>query len=204
MESVEEHRKGFTVSMSQTIFSKWLLLGMTLLTVSTSASLASAESNSRLARLTVFTDYQCSTCKRFESSLDRARAKYGSSLSLDFKNFPLQRHKNALKAAYAAESAARQGRLREMQDKLFHGQAEWVYSGDPSAKFVDYARSLNLDAEKFAADMDSSGVKEAVAADISGGKGLGVHETPTVLVKGKTYAGAALANLDGIINDSKE
>lgn len=183
---------------------KCFLLGIALLSISTNASIAASENNAGQARLTVFTDYQCSTCRRFESTLDRARAKYGSSLSLDFKNFPLQKHKNALKAAYAAESAARQGKLREMQDKLFHGQAEWAYSGDPSAKFVDYARSLNLDAEKFASDMDSSGVKATVAADISSGKNLGVHETPTVLVKGKTYAGAALVNLDGIINDSKE
>ncbi|MBY0550670.1 MAG: DsbA family protein [Candidatus Obscuribacterales bacterium] len=177
---------------------------MTLLTVSASSSLASAESNSVTARLTVFTDYQCSTCRRFESTLDRARAKYGASLSVDFKNFPLRRHKNATKAAYAAESSARQGKLRQMQDKLFRGQAEWAYSSDPSAKFVDYARSLNMDADKFTADMDSSGVKETVDADIRIGKSLGVHETPTVLARGKIYAGSALANLDGIIDDSKE
>jgi protein-disulfide isomerase len=151
--------------------------------------------------LTVFTDYQCSTCKKFERKLDDLKSKYGSGISIHFKNFPLPRHKNALKAAYAAEAAANQGHLSQMQNKLFDSQARWAYSDDPIPVFQELAASINIDTAKFSADLRSSRIREKVASDISTGKSIGIQSTPTVLVKDKSISGPSLANLESILNE---
>jgi protein-disulfide isomerase len=176
-----------------------LASGLFVLLSTTTLTLAGLAASA--TRLTVFTDYQCSTCKKFEQKLDDLKSKYGNDISIQFRNFPLAQHKNALKAAYAAEAAASQGRLSQMQQKLFDSQARWAYSDDPVAVFEDLASSISLNVPKFVADLQSERVRKKVAGDISFGKSLAVQKTPTVVINQKTFSGPSLANIDSIVHE---
>lgn len=103
-----------------------------------------------------------------------------------YRNFPLTSiHKNALRGAYAAESAGEQGKFWEMHNKLFEGQKEWSEAGDPQKFFDEYATALGLDSDRFKKDMDSERVKDKVAADAASAEKFEVNGTPTFFLNGK-------------------
>ncbi len=180
-----------------------LLMGSAGAIIATQSNPAVAAQRAGSTALTIYTDYQCSTCKRFESTIKGLQAKYGSAISLRFRNFPLTKHRNGLAAAYAAEAAASQGKLSQMQDQLYANQAEWAYSSDPTGSFVQFAKSLDLDISKFTADLQSPSIRGKVASDISAANAAGIHETPTVVLNGRAIAGAELANLDQLLESAQ-
>jgi len=98
-----------------------------------------------------------------------------------FRHFPLtQIHDKALLAAYAAEAAANQNKFWQMTDKLYDTQQTWEASNDPVNEFfVKYAKDLNLDINKFKADMNSDSVKKRVDEDVQQGNLMGLDSTPT-------------------------
>jgi protein-disulfide isomerase len=163
---------------------------------------AHASAKAGQVTMTLFTDYQCPACRRFDSTLKSVRAKYGNRLHVVLRNYPLPMHKNAMVAAYAAEAAARQGKLWAMHDKLYDNQASWIYSDNPVPVFTDFAKSIGANPTKFASDMKSPAVTGKVASDMRAGRVVGVQGTPTVVLNGKTISGAILKNLDGIVNDT--
>lgn len=152
--------------------------------------------------MTLFTDYQCPACKRFDSTLRGIRAKYGNRLKIVLRNYPLPIHKNAMVAARAAEAAALQGKLWPMHDQLYANQAAWIYSNDPIPTFVDFAKQLGLNTNKFAQDIKSSAVSGKVNTDVQAAMAQGVKGTPTAILNGATIAGAPIFKLDGYINDA--
>jgi protein-disulfide isomerase len=152
--------------------------------------------------LIVYSDYQCSACRKFNPILQAAKSKYGNRLQVILKNYPLPMHKNAMIAALAAESAGLQGKLWPMHDKLYSEQASWIYSADPVASFTQFAKSLNLNVPKFISDLRSGTVKGKVATDMRSAAALGLTETPTVFLNGKGIAAISLSKLDKQINES--
>jgi protein-disulfide isomerase len=155
-------------------------------------------------QIVIYTDYQCPACRRFNPILKRVQAKYGSSLKVTYRNYPLPIHKNAQIAAYAAEAAALQGRLNQMHDKLYDDQASWAYSSNPVPALTNLAKSLGLDTSKFVQDLNSSAVKSKVAADMRLAQAAGVTETPTVVFNGRSIIRNDLTKLDEIINESRK
>jgi protein-disulfide isomerase len=51
--------------------------------------------------------------------------------------------------------------------------------------FIQYARNLNLDIDRFLRDMDSPDVAARVQADYDRGAALGVNGTPAVFINGR-------------------
>ena len=102
-----------------------------------------------------------------------------------WKNLPLDMHQNAMPAALAAEAAARQGKFWEMHDKIFANQQAMS-----PERYVQYARELGLDVERFMRDRDSADVRQRVEADKKESATLGVTGTPAFFVNGKFLSGA--------------
>ena len=136
-----------------------------------------------------FTDFQCPTCARMHPVLDRLVKEYPGRVRLVVRDYPLQQHENAFKAAEAAEAAREQGKYWEYTAKLFANQ---------SALGVDqlkqYATQVGLDRAKFDAALDSGKFKAQVERDILDGNKLNVRGTPSFFVNGRpvsdlTYEG---------------
>jgi protein-disulfide isomerase len=133
-----------------------------------------------------FSDFQCPACATYFPVVSQLSGEMGDDLQLVYKHFPLTTsHPNALSAAWAAEAAGRQDKFWEMHDLLFSRQADWSSLKDPLPKFKEYAQELELDGEKFQADLEDEGLRDKVKADSSQAIKLGVNATPTFFVNGK-------------------
>lgn len=92
-------------------------------------------------------------------------------------DFPLEFHKNAFNAAEAFNCAGDQGKLWEMQAKLFEHQRALGLSELPK-----YAGELGLDVTKFQACIGSGKYSGKIKKEIKEGKMAGVTGTPTFLI----------------------
>ncbi len=133
-----------------------------------------------------FGDYQCPPCGALFRELKKIEAEYGDKLKLVFRHYPItERHKNALTAAHAVEAAGLQNKFWEMHDRLYETQADWAERDDARTIFLNYARDLRLDLERFARDMDGTQADMRIAADRQRANTLGVPGTPTLFVNGR-------------------
>jgi protein-disulfide isomerase len=130
-------------------------------------------------------DYQCPSCGVLYPELKKLEQEYGSQMRFVFRHFPLQAHKYALLAAHAAEAASQQGRFWEMHDMIYTNQANWANSSDARPIFIEYARNLGLDVDRFTRDLDDPAIAARVQADYQRGVAVHVEGTPTLFLNGR-------------------
>lgn len=137
-----------------------------------------------------YTDYQCPFCNRFHTgTYPEIRKNFIDTGKVRFikRDLALDIHPQALKAAQAARCAGDQGKFWEMHNLL---------SANPNTlgpeSYALYARDLGLDAEAFAACVES----EKHVAEIRGSgqeaNRIGITGTPSFVlgaVKGDTLEG---------------
>jgi protein-disulfide isomerase len=143
-------------------------------------------------QLVEFGDYQCPACGAAYPNVKQLQKDYDGKVTFYFRNFPLtELHPNAMAGANAAEAAAAQGKFWEMHDRLYEKQAEWstLSAGDVTAKFVDYAKDLGLDADKFKKALDGKELQSVIDQDVADGTALGINGTPTFYFNGEQYTG---------------
>jgi protein-disulfide isomerase len=128
-----------------------------------------------------FTDFQCPACAAMQPVLEEVLKSYGSKVRLVVRDFPLQQHANARKAAEAANAANAQGKFFEYAALLFKRQNALDV---PSLK--KYASELGLDRARFDAELDSGKYAPEVKHDIDDGEMYGVESTPAIFVNGIT------------------
>lgn len=107
-------------------------------------------------------------------------------VKLVFRDFPLNFHKNAHKAAEATECAEEQGKFWDMHDKLFENQEALSVSN-----LKQYAEELGLNSNEFNTCLDSDKYADEVAKDLADGQALGVSGTPAFFINGVSISGAA-------------
>jgi protein-disulfide isomerase len=138
------------------------------------------------AKVTVvlFTDFQCPTCAKAHPTLEKLIEEFGSSVKFVVRDFPLDQHKNALKAAEAAEIAREHGKYWEYIALLYRNQ--------PSLEIEElrnYAVSIGLDREEFATALNNGKYAAQVERDLLDGEKVGVDATPTFFVNGRKIEG---------------
>ena len=135
-----------------------------------------------------FSDYECPFCGRFysqtlpaiiENYIDTGKVK------LVYRDFPLNFHAQAQKAAEAAECAGEQGKYYEMHDQLFEDGVQ----GGVNA-FKKYAQDIGLNTAEFNECLDSGAMAGEVAKDLADGSQAGVSGTPAFFINGKNVVGA--------------
>jgi protein-disulfide isomerase len=132
-----------------------------------------------------FTDYECPFCRQFHlTTFEELKRNYVDTGKLRYvsRDFPLDFHRNAMKAAVAARCAADQGRFWELRHTLIVNAQ--TLSRD---SMVTFARDLRLDADRFASCLDADRHRQDVQRDIADGHTAGVDGTPTFVV-GRTSA----------------
>lgn len=127
----------------------------------------------------MFTDFQCPACSATHPVLEEVVKQYGARVRLVVRDFPLDMHPQARKAAEAANAANAQGKFFDYINVLYKNQAALDV---PSLK--RYASELGLDRARFDADLDSGKYSAEVARDVAEGKSYGITGTPTIFVNG--------------------
>ncbi len=142
-----------------------------------------------------FSDYQCPFCRRAEKTVAEIWKKYRGKIKHVFIDFPLGFHKNAKKAAMAANCAAEQGKFWEYHDLLYKAPL-----GDDV--YIDYAKKLGLNLDRFKECLDRNRYESDINKDIEKGKKVGVRGTPAFFINGRLVSGAQpLENFVKIIEE---
>jgi protein-disulfide isomerase len=126
-----------------------------------------------------FTDFQCPACAAMHPVLEEVLKSYGDKVRFVVRDFPLNQHQNARKAAEAANAANEQGKFFEYIALLFQRQKALDV---PSLK--KYATELGLDRARFDAALDRGVFAPEVKHDIEDGEMYGVGSTPTIFING--------------------
>jgi protein-disulfide isomerase len=126
-----------------------------------------------------FTDFQCPACAAMHPVLEEVLKSYGEKVRFVVRDFPLDRHENARKAAEAANAANAQGKFFDYIAILFKRQ-----NALDIASLKKYATELGLDRAKFDAALDRGLYAAEVKRDIEDGEMYGVGVTPTIFING--------------------
>lgn len=142
------------------------------------------------ARVTLveFSDFECPYCARFYRTLKQLRENYGDRLRIVYRQFPINTHPNAYRAAEASLCAHDQGRFWELHDAMFQDQDQL-----DSASLTETAERIGLDMQQFEACLESASHTEQIERDIAEGERLGVTGTPAIFVNGIALAPGAPA-----------
>jgi len=150
----------------------------------------------------VFTDFECPSCAATHPVLDDVLKSYGNNVRLVVRDYPLNRHANARKAAEAANAAHAQGKFFEYAALLFKRQTELDV-----ASLKKYATEVGLNRATFDAALDSGKYAAEVSHDLKDGELYGVDSTPTIFVNGVPVAGVSAdflrAAIDHALTNSK-
>lgn len=138
-------------------------------------------SSSASVTLVEFADFQCPACGAYHPIVKQLLSEFKGKINFVHRDFPLPMHKNAFVAAQSAGAAGKQGKFWEMHDKLFETQNEWS-EANAKEKFMEYAKTIKMDADKFKKDLESEEIKNKIEQDIKDGYSLGVNSTPTFFV----------------------
>jgi len=144
------------------------------------------EGNSK-AKVTLieYADFQCPACAAYHSLVDQLLKDYKNKIFYVYRIFPLtDAHQNALISAQAAYAAYQQGKFFQYDDLLFNKQATWENLTNPTNVFADYAKSLNLDLNKFQTDINSSQTKKYVQDSKNEALNEGILQTPSFFING--------------------
>jgi protein-disulfide isomerase len=132
-----------------------------------------------------YSDFQCPACAAYHPIVNEIVTSYAKNLYFIYRMFPLTNaHPNSHIAAQAAYAALKQGKFFEMADLLFNKQQDWADLQDPTSVFIDYAKSLKLDAVKFKTEMNSDEAKNYVNASEQEALSEGINATPTFILNG--------------------
>ncbi|NLF25976.1 MAG: DsbA family protein, partial [Deltaproteobacteria bacterium] len=132
-----------------------------------------------------YSDFQCPFCKRGADTVEQLLKEYPQQVKLIFKQLPLQFHSQALPAAKASLAAWKQGKFWEMHDACFSNQAALS-----DEFFVEQAKKLKLDVDKFKKDMESPEIAKIIEEDQAEAGKIGISGTPGFSVGGVLVKGA--------------
>lgn len=132
-----------------------------------------------------FSDFQCPFCKRGDDTIKELMKRYDKKIRYVFKNFPLGFHPEAMPAAKAVWAAGKQEKFYEFHDKLFENQAKL---GDEL--YVQIAKDLKLNVDKFNKDRASQEAEKEINAEMKQAQDIGISGTPGFLLNGVKILGA--------------
>ena len=131
--------------------------------------------------------------------LEQLLEKYPQDVKVVFKNFPLQNHKFAMKAAIAALAAESQGKFWEFHDLLFEN-----YNRINDQKIQDIALAVGLNLEQYEKMKKDPAIQRKVRQDLSDGRRAGVRGTPTVFINGRRLRDRSLKGFQEVIDKQLE
>ena len=150
--------------------------------------------------IVLFSDYECPYCARASETVRKLKDKYGDRLRVVLRDLPLPMHKEAARAAEAAECADDQNKFWAMHDVLFSNQKDLSAGALPR-----YAEQAGLDAAAFSTCLQSGRHASEVQKDKSDAEAYGVSSTPVQFINGRLVPGnRPLAFLTQVVDEELE
>lgn len=139
------------------------------------------------AKITIieYSDYQCSHCSKAHQTIEQLFDDYKDKIKLVRKHLALDFHKDAQKAAEAAECAGDQNKFWQMNEKLFENQKDLSVE-----KIKEIAKEISLDTKKFNSCLDSGKYEEKVKNQKKEAEELGISGAPFFFINKQVINGA--------------
>lgn len=134
------------------------------------------------ATVVEFFDYNCGWCKRAYPHL-LAAVKADGDARIVFKEYPILSPSSRF-AARAALAAARQGRYREMHDRLMRHRGAL-----DETRIMAIAAQIGLDIPRLETDMAAPETEAAIEANLALAARLGIRGTPAFVIGDKVFPG---------------
>jgi protein-disulfide isomerase len=145
--------------------------------------------------IVIFTDYQCPSCAAIHPALERLVSENAGKVRLVARDFPLSQHREAFKAAEAAEAAREQGKYWEYVHALMQNQSALGIE-----KLKSLAGELGLDRARFDSALDSGKFTEMVQRDIDDGIKLRLKGTPSLFINGRRVSAKSYEDLKASVD----
>lgn len=145
--------------------------------------------------MVLYEDFECPFCQRFEqNAVPKIKKNYVDTgkVRLVWKDFPLDRlHPWATPAAEAMECVYRQNEKAfwPVKNKIFANQNS-ISQSNVNQQIKSWAAEEGVSKSAVQSCLDSGNPGEAVQADKSEGRSIGVSGTPTAIVNGQKIVGA--------------
>ena len=144
-----------------------------------------------------FSDFECPFCGSLFPTLKEIEKNYAEKVRVVYRQFPLDIHPHAQKAAEASLCANEQQHFWEFHDLMFGNQKDLTVDS-----LKKKAADLKLDTQAFDACIDSGKHAEAIRKDIVEGSRAGVTGTPAMFINGRLLGGARpYSDIAEIIDD---
>jgi protein-disulfide isomerase len=138
------------------------------------------------AKVTIveFFDPACGTCRDFHPLTKQLIDKYPGKVRVMLRYAPL--HPGSDQVVKMLEAARYQGKFWQALELLFGNQHRWVinHTSQPM-RALALLNSLNMDQDKFTADMERPEVAQTIQQDVRDGQTLNVRATPEFFVNGR-------------------
>jgi protein-disulfide isomerase len=143
------------------------------------------------AKVTIveFGDFQCPACGAAYPIVEQIKKEYKGKVTFVFRQYPLPAHQNGHAAAEAAEAAGAQGKFFDMYNALYQNQKDWGESKNAMDYFKKYAQAMDLDMDKFVADVEGKKYAEKIQKDQNDGNAVGISATPTFFINDEMIVG---------------
>lgn len=140
-----------------------------------------------------FADYECPYCQQLQPVLSRLETEFRDKLAFAYKDYPLNMHPEAPKAAEAAHCAGAQGKFWEFHDLVFENKQLGV------SNLKNDARDLKLDTAAFNTCLDKGQMASLVKDESTEAQTLGLQATPTLFVNGRYVRDITYEGIRGVI-----
>jgi protein-disulfide isomerase len=144
-----------------------------------------------------FSDFQCPYCAGVQATLNRVLQAFPKDVRLVFKQYPLNIHQYAHRAAVASLAAQQQGKFWEMHDKMFQN-----FTAINDENLIAWAKELGLDMAEFEQAMHTGQYDAMVRKDMADGAAAHVLGTPTLFVNGKRVNDRSFEGLKRMIQEA--
>lgn len=146
--------------------------------------------------LVEYGDFECPYCRTAYATVKELERRYGQSLRIVFRSFPLSQHVHAEAAAEAAEFAADAGVFWQMHDALFELDGELDVP-----QLLAVAERLGLNAAELGLALREQTYAAIVAEVKEGGEESGIPGTPAFFLNDILFEDEpTLANLTHAID----
>ncbi|MGG7507533.1 DsbA family protein [Plantibacter sp. YIM 135249] len=154
--------------------------------------------------LVEYVDFECEACGALSPYVQAIREDFPDEVTFQTRHYPQPSHGNSMNAALAVEAARGQSKGDEMIEQLFKTQAVWGERGRQSQAgyFRELAQKLQLDLNRYDADLTDPSTRERIDTDIAMGRSLGIQGTPTFFLDGEQVQLHAVEDLRSAVESA--
>jgi protein-disulfide isomerase len=155
-------------------------------TAVTNGAVATPTYGSGKMQVEIFADFQCPACIAYNDSIMPLFEEYAASgkLTIVYRQFPLQMHKNAKWDAFAALCSAELGGYMDYKKSLYMMEKEKAGKTTTDADRIAIAKAIGLDEARFTSCISNKTYEKQVESDIALGDSKWVSGTPTTYLDG--------------------